>query len=998
MKSNQDRTNADIQQGGQYHGYVVDRIVELPETAARFYQLRDASTGARHVHIGCDDRENTFGVAFKTVPTDSTGVAHILEHTVLCGSEKFPVRDPFFSMLKRSLSTFMNAFTASDWTMYPFATQNRADFYNLMDVYLDAVFFPRLEELSFRQEGHRLELDAQKDDPGSRRLVYKGVVYNEMKGAMSSADQIMARSLLRSLYPDTTYHYNSGGDPAVIPQLSYEQLRAFHASHYHPSNAYFYTYGDLPLTDHLAYIREKILSRFERIQTNTQVSSQPRWDRPQQVEFSYPLAPGEKPDNKCQAAVGWLMADIRDTFDVLVIALLEQILLGNAGSPLRKALIDSQLGTALCDSAGFDADNRDTMFVCGLKGVAENAAEKVEAVIFTVLKDLVRDGIDRDLIESAIHQLEFHRREVTGHPYPHGIRQLLVIAGTWLHGGDPMRRLQLDDDLAKIRAEMEAGPFFESYLQRFFIDNAHRVSFLLKPDPHMEARESARVEKELQQILSGLQPPDLKAIDADAAKLKQLQEADEDLDSLPTLLREDIPAEIEKIRETDTKTKPTLYAFEQKTSGIFYYSTAAGVGRLDSQLLGLVPFYCFVLPKIGSRIRDYTQMAGRIDLYTGGIGLGAQARTGFESTAGCIPYVTFNAKCLRRNLEPMFDIVSEMLGQPDFEDTQRLKSLLLEYRANLEAVVVNSGHRFAISLATRNFSTARHLNEIWTGIHQLRQIKQLTDKLDTTSLAALSENLHSIHQCLFVGDNMKTALVGERKALDPAGKRVDSLYQALGQKAPSGTNGDGFRLDSVDAADKLPREAWSTATAVSFVAHAFETVRMQHADAPSLAIISKILRSNFLHREIREKGGAYGGFALYNPEDGMFCLASYRDPHIVNTLQVFDSAGDFILSGSFSEQDVNQALLQVCSEIDKPDPPGAAAKKAFHRNIISLTDQAREQFKQRLLRLTREQVLEAAGRYLDRKRYEPAIAVISSEDRIAAANQSLNNPLAAHRI
>lgn len=998
MKIGQDPYNPGIPPKGQFHGYVVDRIAELPETAALYYELKDPSTGARHVHISCDDRENTFGVALKTVPTDSTGVAHILEHTVLCGSEKFPVRDPFFSMLKRSLSTFMNAFTASDWTMYPFATQNRTDFYNLMDVYLDAVFLPRLEELSFKQEGHRLELEQHSEDPSSRRLVYKGVVYNEMKGAMSSADQVMARSLLRALYPSTTYHHNSGGDPAVIPRLSFEQLRSFHGRHYHPSNAYFFTYGNLPLADHLVFIREKTLDRFKRIDPDTDVKSQPRWDSPQQVEFSYPLAPGEEPAKKCQAAVGWLMADIRDTFDVLVLALIEQILLGNAGSPLRKALIDSQLGAALCDSAGFDADNRDTMFVCGLKGVEESAAGQVESIIFTVLNDLERNGIDKDLIESAIHQLEFHRREVTGTPFPHGIRQLLVIAGTWLHGGDPLRRLQLDDDLAKIRSARADGQFFESYIQRFFVDNPHRVRFLLKPDQQMEARESARVEKELQQLQSGLRAADLEAIRSDTEKLIQLQEAQEDLDSLPTLGREDIPAEIEKIRETDAKRQPAVFDYEQKTSGIFYYAAAAGAGRLETELIGLVPFYCFALPKIGTAKHDYTRMAKRIDLYTGGISLGAAARTAFDATGACIPYISFNAKCLQRNIEPMFDVVGELLCEPDFENADRLKSLLLEFRANLESVVVHNGHRFAISLASRNFSVARHLNEAWTGIHQLQQIKQLTDGMDDGRLASVSGSLKSIHQTLLRSANLKTALIGERQALDPAAALVDSIYANFDTNGPAGENGAGFRPPLIDFAAAVPREAWSTATAVSYVAHAFETVRMEHADAPSLAIISKILRSNFLHREIREKGGAYGGFALYNPEDGLFCLASYRDPHIVATLKVFEQAGEFIQSGSFSEQDVNEALLQVCSEIDKPDPPGNAARKAFHRKIISLTDPARQRFKERLLSQTRDQVLTVAARYFDRNRTKPAIAVISSEDRIAAANKQLEVPLMPHRI
>ncbi|MCG6907650.1 MAG: insulinase family protein [Desulfobacteraceae bacterium] len=406
----------ELKPGDRISGYSVKRVENLGEIRSVFIELEHERTGARHVHIQNDDRENTFSVAFKTVPVDSTGVAHILEHTVLCGSRKYPVRDPFFSMLKRSLSTFMNAFTASDWTMYPFSTQNRKDYYNLMDVYLDATFYPKLEELNFKQEGIRLEPEPAADAGQPPQLVYKGVVYNEMKGAMSSPDQVMARSLLNALYPDTTYSHNSGGDPAVIPQLTHAQLVAFHRRHYHPSNAFFYTYGNLPLVEHLAFIESKVLTHFNRIDPRTEVKSQPRWPAPRMVTYPYPFDKGEDPAKKYQACLAWLTADIQNTFEVLVLTLLEQILMGNSASPMRKALIDSGLGTALCDTAGFVSDHRDTMFAAGLKDVRQTDAEPVAAIIEGVLQGLVRDGVDRDLIEAAIHQLEFHRKEITNTP------------------------------------------------------------------------------------------------------------------------------------------------------------------------------------------------------------------------------------------------------------------------------------------------------------------------------------------------------------------------------------------------------------------------------------------------------------------------------------------------------------------------------------------------------------------------------------------------------
>lgn len=322
MNKINDPLNPGLQVGLNISGYRIVRAVKLEEIQAFYYELEDTETGARHIHISREDSENTFGVILKTIPSDSTGVAHILEHTVLCGSKKFPVRDPFFSMLKRSLSTFMNALTASDWTMYPFSTQNRKDFYNLMDVYLDAVFFPHLEELSFKQEGIRLEISEDSS------LSYKGVVYNEMKGAMSSPEQILTRSLMKSLYPDTTYSNNSGGDPAEIPALTHEQLIQFHQRHYHPSNAFFYTFGNLPVSDHLGFIREKVLDHFDRIDPKTEVTPQPRWQHPVPSSVSYPLAKNEDARRKFQFCMGWLTVDIQQTYEVLLLTLLEQILLG----------------------------------------------------------------------------------------------------------------------------------------------------------------------------------------------------------------------------------------------------------------------------------------------------------------------------------------------------------------------------------------------------------------------------------------------------------------------------------------------------------------------------------------------------------------------------------------------------------------------------------------------------------------------------------------------
>jgi Zn-dependent M16 (insulinase) family peptidase len=969
-------------------GYRIESIVALKEIDAYCYRLVHTATGARHVHISRQDEENAFGVAFKTVPTDSTGVAHILEHTVLCGSAKYPVRDPFFSMLKRSLSTFMNAFTASDWTMYPFCTQNPKDFYNLMDVYLDAAFFPNIDELSFKQEGHRLEVERGPEASEPEHLVYKGVVYNEMKGAMSSPDQVLARSMLEALYPDTTYSNNSGGDPRMIPRLTHAQLKAFHQRHYHPSNAYFYTYGSLPLKDHLQFIAAKIMNRFSAIDPQTEVPAQPRWDKPRSVRFTYALAPDEAPERKSQVCLAWLVGDVRDTFGVLVFTVLEQILIGNAGSPLRKALMDSGLGSALSDATGFDADNRDTLFSCGLKDAEAASADRIEALIFDVLNRQVREGIEGELIDSAMHQIEFHRKEISNSPYPYGLKLLIAIIGSWLHGGDPGRVLQLDADLQRLREAIDRGSFLEGWIQTHLIDNPHRIRLILEPDQQKAHREEEQVGGELEAIWSRLTPEDRRRIDQDASQLAQLQERAEDLSTLPTLELSDIPPKVAVYAPTKIAAQAPLWCYAQPTSGIFYYTLTASA-NVPAEQLAWVPFFCYALNKMGTLKHTYTQMVRRIDAVTGGLSLSANSRALWNQPQSCLPLVSVNAKCLGRNIDAMLEIVEEFVSSVDFSDLARLEQLFGEYQAGLESVIVHNGHRLAISASSRSFSPTSALSELWGGVQHVRAIRSFGKQRSPEKMKALAADLSELCRSIFKAGNAVMAAIGDPDQVDKSCARIESSEILAAN--PRTRLQPTLAPINLSLEPPAPYEGWSTSTAVAFVACSLPTVALGHPDAPLLTVLSKILRSLYLHREIREKGGAYGGFALYNPENGLFSLASYRDPHIVRTLEVFSGAADFMRQTPLKPEDVKEAVLQVCSEIDKPDPPGPAARKAFSRLIVGLTDETRLQFKQELLQATPQKLADVAQKYLDRRDPQWGMAVIAGKEHLERAQQQLTN-------
>ncbi|MFH2092587.1 MAG: insulinase family protein [Pseudomonadota bacterium] len=975
----------DFQPGHELCGYIIKDVAALENIDSTMIQLEHIKTKTRHIHVVNQDKENTFGVFFRTVPTDSTGVAHILEHTVLCGSKKFNVRDPFFSMIKRSLATFMNAFTASDWTMYPFATQNPKDYYNLMNVYLDAAFFPNIDELSFKQEGHRLEvIESKKKTP---ELDYKGVVYNEMKGAMSSPGQVLGRSLLTALYPDTTYKNNSGGEPCDIPKLAWTDLKNFHSRYYHPSNAYFYTYGNLPLEQTLAYISERVLDHFEYLKVDSKVPSQPRWDSPRQVTQKYAYTDPENAAKKYQACVAWLTCDIQDSFEVLVLTIIDQILLGNSSSPLRKALIDSNLGSALSDSTGFDPDNRDTLFSCGLKDIEKKSAKKVEKIIFNTLSNIVDNGIDQSLIDSAIHQIEFYRKEITNTPYPFGIKLLLEFAGTIIHDGDPLSCINIDKDLDRLNKQIKNGNFLENKIKHYFIDNPHRVLFVLEPDPDLEQKEVDQTRKELARILKKLSPKELEQIKKDAKTLEALQEKEENLSVLPTLELADVQPGIEIIRPDNFKTAGFSTCYDKATSGILYFTCPAGGGQIPADLFGLVPMFCKIFTNCGTKKHGYDKMAELLDLYTGGISITPFSGSYFSKEAESHCFLALQGKALDRNIDPLFDLVKEFIEDYSFHDFERIKSLLLQYQAGMEASIVSAGHRYAVSLASMHLSKPAYINELWHGIAQYQMIKSLTEQFLTAKdpgqvLETLADKFGRIAQSVLKKDNLKPALIGSKKSILAADKQVSALHDALPENGHTS-----FFTPDIPFTERVPFDGWHTNTSVSFVGQSFKTARITHPDSPGLSVISKLLRSLYLHREIREKGGAYGGFAMYNSEEGIFSFGSYRDPHINRTLGVYKKACDFIIRSEFSQTDIKEAILQVCSEIDKPETPGPAAMKAFYRNITKLSDEIRGQYKEALLRLDKQKIQAIAEQYFTVDDSLKGTAVISSRTNLEAANK-----------
>ena len=968
------------QVGQRRHGFIVTGVTPLAELNLTLVELRHERLGSRMVHLACEDDNNLFGVGFRTTPGDSSGVAHILEHTVLCGSQSYPVRDPFFTMLKRSLNTFMNALTSSDWTLYPFSSQNRKDFYNLMGIYLDAAFFPLLRERDFRQEGHRLEYTEASD--ATSPLTFKGVVYNEMKGAMADPGSLLHRRLTKALFPTTTYGFNSGGEPEAILDLTHEQLVGFHRTYYHPANAYFFSYGNLPLDEHLVVIEEQVLQRFEPLAVDTAVPDEVRFKAPQRVVEGFPVAAGESVSQRSMVQLAWLTCPLADSFENLALSLLSQLLLGNPAAPLYKALIESGLGQNLAPATGYHDDQRETFLAAGLQGTDPDKLDAIEELVLKTLQQTAVTGFSDEQIEAAIHQLELSHREVVGDQYPYALLLLMRMFGPWLHNDDPVSPLLLDTNLARLRQELDAGPFFQNLIRRQLLDNPHRVTLLLQPDAQLKEQQEKALNKRLQDRSAQLSEEDRQNLVRLAEELQQAQEDEEDLSCLPTLELSDIPATERTVPcEEQQLAACPLYRFAQPTNGIGYFTASLVMNDLPADLVPLVPLFGTLLPKIGAAGHSYLQMAERISASTGGIQSSGTVICDPNSLEDFQLAFEVRSKALLRNQQAMFEILTDLLTAPDFSDLQRLHTVINQLSISLENGIPGSGHSYAARSAGAALSSCGRLREEWGGLHLVREVKKLATK-KPEELADFADSMQRLAELVLRRSRFRCALTAEEQAF----ATIDAPLQAFLAALPSGDQPTGrpTKLAVREAA-----VGWVAAVPVSYVARVFQAVPLVHADAAGLLVLAKVLRACYLHREVREKGGAYGGMATYDAQLGLFSMLSYRDPHLLRTLQVYRDASEWAAAGSFSDEDIREAILAVFGNLDRPVSPAGKGQREFGYRLQGLGADSRQALREGILAVDRATLMRLADTYLLAGWPASAVGVVSAEGLLQEANLEL---------
>ena len=958
------------------------RTNRIPTLNLSLEEYRHKNTKARHLHLAADDPNNAFLAAFLTVPMDSTGVAHILEHTSLCGSRRYPVRDPFFMMIRRSLNTFMNALTSSDWTAYPFASQNKKDFTNLLQVYLDAVFFPRLDELDFAQEGHRVEFE-NPTDPNSP-LVYKGIVYNEMKGAMSSPVRALWHKVYEVLYPSVTYHYNSGGDPDRIPDLSWEQLKQFHASHYHPSNAVLMTYGDTPAAAHQEMMEECALKHFQKQDLNLGIPDEQRYAEPQYVTAEYALDGEEDTSRKTHIVSAWLLQRSTDPREVMNLLLLNGVLLNNSAAPLLYALETTSLGTAPSPLCGVDTSNHEMTFGCGLEGSEPEHAAAVEELILSVLRKVAAEGVPQDQVEAVLHQIELSQREITGDHFPYGLNLMLNALSPVLHGGDAYETLHIDPYIEALREDIRDPEFIKGLVKRMLLDNPHRVQVVMKPDTTLSERKGEVEKARLETIRAALGEDDKQFILQRAQQLQERQGRDEDPELLPKVGLEDVPPQLpiaEGEAGTVDGTPVPLMHFAQGTNGMVYQQLVVDLPALDEDLIDLLPLFCDAVTEVGVGERDYLQTQHWQSAVTGGIGARAQVRGSVSDLSAYRSIFVLSGKALARNQGALSEILTETFHRARFDELSRLRELVAQLRGDVESSITGRGSGLAMSAACSTMNATGAAAYRWSGLRFIKQIKALDDALeDDAALQAFAAKLERLRD-IFIQAPRQFLLISEAQYRTEFENSVAQCWAAYPQPA---AGGGPF---SLEVTPTQVRQGWRTSTPVHFCAKAYPTVPYTHPDAPALRILGTFLRNGYLHRAIREQGGAYGGGAGYDQDTGSFRFYSYRDPRLSETLADFDRSLEWLLETSHHPRSLEEAILETISRIDRPASPAGEAKSAFFGRLHGRTPELRREFRQRVLQVSLDDLQRAAQTWLAPER--ASVAVVSNANSLEKEGEQL---------
>ncbi len=953
--------------------YEVIQTEDLSDLKSEGILLKHKKSGARVLLMSNDDENKVFAIGFRTPPSDSTGVPHIMEHSVLCGSKEFPVKDPFVELVKGSLNTFLNAMTYPDKTVYPVASCNDKDFQNLMHVYMDAVFYPNIyqHDKTFRQEGWSYKLDNPEGE-----LTISGVVYNEMKGAFSSPEGVLDRVVLNSLFPDTAYAVESGGDPEVIPELTYEQFLDFHRKYYHPSNSYIYLYGDMDMEEKLKWLDEKYLSEFDNEPVDSEIHLQKPFTEMKEVVQEYSIASEESEEDNTYLSYNKVVGTTLDEKLYLAFEILDYALLSAPGAPLKKALIDAGIGKDV--SGSYDNGVYQPIFSVVTKNANVEQKEEFIKVIEDTLKDIVKNGINKKALRAGINYHEFRFREADFGNYPRGLMYGLQLFDSWLYDEEkPFIHMKAIPTFEFLKEQVETG-YFEELIQKYLLDNTHGSIVIIKPERGRTARMDKELADKLQAYKDSLSKEEIEELVKATKELEEYQEeesAPEDLAKIPVLGREDISREIAPIYNKEMETSGVkMVHHEVETNGIGYATMMFDLSEIEEELLPYAGILQSVLGIINTKNYEYGELFNEINVHTGGIGTSLELYTDVTKVKEKDFRATFEikGKALYPKMNVLFSMMREILMESDLGDEKRLKEILAMLKSRLQMSFLSSGHTTAALRSLSYTSPIAKFKDDTDGIGFYEVVKDLEENFDEKK-EMLIVNLKKIAEKIFRKDNLMISYTSSESGLAPMEEAFAKIADTLH------TEVKGEETNCVIHCVKR-NEGFKTSSKVQYVARTGNFIDGGAEYTGALQILKVILSYDYLWQNVRVKGGAYGCMSNFN-RIGEGYLVSYRDPNLEKTMEIYEGVVDYLKNFNVDDRDMNKFIIGTISNIDRPMNPAAKGARSMNLYMNHVSAEMIKKERNQILDAQQADIRALAG-VLQAVLDAGELCVIGSEEKI----------------
>ena len=968
----------ELEIGKIYNGFKLNRQKMIEEINSVAREFNHEKSGARLLYIQNDDDNKVFTISFRTPPTDSTGLPHILEHSVLCGSRKFPIKDPFVELVKGSLNTFLNAMTYSDKTMYPVASRNEKDFVNLMDVYTDAVFYPNIynKEVILKQEGWHYDLkDINKD------ISYKGIVYNEMKGAFSSPEQILFRKIQQSLYPDTPYAYESGGDPEYITDLTYEQFLDFHKKYYHPSNSYIYLYGDGDLLERLKWLDENYLSDFDKIEIDSKIPMQKPFKKPVELIEEYSIANNENDVDKTFLSYNMVTSSAKNNEMYYALEILEYILMESEGAPLKKALIDANIGKDVFGS--FDNDILQPSFSIVAKGANLNQKDKFLKVIKQTLRNIAKEGIDKKLIEAAINIHEFKLRESDYGRFPRGLMYGIQSMSSWLYDEDPTLHLSYNETFTILRSGLTTT-YFEELITKYLLDNNHASVVIVKPNNQIGEMKDKEVTEKLKKYKNSLTEEQLNLLVKETKELEKYQSEPspkEELEKIPLLKLEDINKNSEKIElvEKEIEQIKVLYHpdFTNKVSYLNYYFNLKGI---DEELLPYVGMLVRILGKVETKNYKYDELSNEINIHTGGIKFGLSVYAKNQDPDEYSPKFVIYTKVFYNKLDNLTLLLNEIVNQSIFSDKKRIKELISEIKSRMEMMLSSSGHIVVAERAKSYFSEAGLFKEKCRGLEFYRFIEKIEKDFDT-EYEGLVNKLKEVIRVVINKENLIVSYTAEEKFALDVENSITSFIKGLNEGEKTS--------HKIDLKPVKKNEAFKSSSKIQYVGKAGNFIKDGYKYKGELSVLQTILSLDYLWNNVRVKGGAYGCMTNFGRNGDMY-FTSYRDPSLKRTLKIYDEVYKYVENFDCDDREILKYIIGTISRIDAPLSPSMKGETAISCYFSNITFEDIQKSRDEILSVTKDKINELSD-HVKVCMEQDNICVQGNENKIEQNKEIFNN-------